>query len=115
MTYGFYIRTALEMLLFIVLNSCLELISVYDKFHNNEYYGGWILSAIISLCIVVFYLIFAYAVAKNLINTKLDTWNRDRRVERAFNINQEDRIKSKDHDKYATLYEGLKDSHKKKK
>jgi len=37
MTYGFYIRIALEMLLFFVLNSCLELISIYDKFRKNEY------------------------------------------------------------------------------
>ena len=60
-------------------------------------------------------MVFTIAIAKHLKNKRLSNWNRDKRVERAFNVNEMIRIKTRNYDKYDMLYDGLKDSHKNKK
>jgi len=72
------------------------------------------ISALLALITIISYLIFTCAIAKHLKTTRLDSWNRNKRVERAFNVNEMTRIKIRRYDKYDMLYDGLKDSHKQK-
>jgi len=73
------------------------------------------ISALLALVTIISYLIFTYAITKHLQKTRLSNWNRDKRVERAFNVNEMIRIKTRNYDKYDMLYDGLKESHKNKK
>ena len=111
MTFGFYIRITLEFSLFMILNSLLETISIAHKIRHKKPFNTWVLSNLFAILALIFYVLFIYFQVIHLAKKNNSTG----RTVQSFRINEMNKITHRNHDKYASLYEGLKETHKKRK
>ena len=115
MTFGFYIRIILELSLFLILNSVLETMSITNQIKDHNLFKTSSISKGLSILWIIFYITFIYWQFKHLLTVKMKKNNIREKREESIRVNEMNKIKHRNHDKYSILYEGLKETHNKRK